>query len=173
MNRTVWIAASAIVLGALAFLLFPTTPSGPSDEVTEVAVSPLDAKVREAVRLIQEGTGNPMEAITLLREVVEEDPKHRDGLFHLGEFSRMSGQLDRALDRYASILEYYPSDHEAATRYAETLADLGRRDEAQQFVAKYLADHPNADLSSLTQLRDSWTEGDAEAPAGSEPVLTH
>jgi tetratricopeptide (TPR) repeat protein len=85
----------------------------------------------------------------------------------------MSGQLDRALDRYASILQYYPNDHEAAVRYAETLADLGRRDEARQFVAKYLTDHPNADLSSLTQLRDSWTEGDAEAPAGSEPVLTH
>jgi len=171
MNRTVWIAAAAIVLGALAFLLLPTSPTSTSTDVEAAAQSPLDAKVREAVRLIQEGTGNPMEAITLLREVIQEDPKHRDGLFHLGEFSRMSGQLDRALDRYASILEYYPSDHEAAARYAETLADLGRRDEAQQFVAKYLADHPNADLSSLTQLRDSWNEGDAEAPAVSEPVL--
>jgi tetratricopeptide (TPR) repeat protein len=168
MNRTAWIAASAIVLGALVLLLLPTTPDSGSPESAEVAVSPLDAKVREAVRLIQEGTGNPMEAIALLREVVEADPQHRDGLFHLGEFSRMSGQLDRALDRYASILQYYPNDHEAAV-----LADLGRRDEARQFVAKYLTDHPNADLSSLTQLRDSWTEGDAEAPAGSEPVLTH
>jgi tetratricopeptide (TPR) repeat protein len=173
MNRTAWIAASAIVFGALVLLLLPTTPDSGSPESAEVAVSPLDAKVREAVRLIQEGTGNPMEAIALLREVVEADPQHRDGLFHLGEFSRMSGQLDRALDRYASILQYYPNDHEAAVRYAETLADLGRRDEARQFVAKYLTDHPNADLSSLTQLRDSWTEGDAEAPAGSEPVLTH
>jgi predicted Zn-dependent protease len=84
----------------------------------------------------------------------------------------MSGQLDRALERYASILQIYPSDHEAALRYAETLADLGRQSEAQDFIGRYLADHPDSDLSSLTQLRDSWTEGDAAAPAGSEPVLT-
>ena len=172
MNRVVWIAASAIVLGALAVLLLPTNPGSETNEPTERVVSPLDSKVREAVRLIQEGTGNPMDAITLLREVVEEDPKNRDGLFHLGEFSRMSGQLDRALERYASILQLYPSDHEAALRYAETLADLSRQSEAQDFIGRYLADHPDSDLSSLTQLRDSWTEGDAAAPAGSEPVLT-
>ena len=72
MNRVVWIAASAIVLGALAVLLLPTNPGSETNEPTERVVSPLDSKVREAVRLIQEGTGNPMDAITLLREVVEE-----------------------------------------------------------------------------------------------------
>lgn len=162
-----------MVLGAAVMLLLPTHAGSSSDKTEEVALSPLDLKVREAVRRIQEGTGNPMEAIALLREVVEEDPKHRDGLFHLGEFSRMSGQMDRALERYASILEYYPNDHEVAGRYAETLHDLGRRDEATRFISDYLAGHPDSDLSSLKQLRDSWTEGDAEAPAGSTPVLTH
>jgi tetratricopeptide (TPR) repeat protein len=113
-----------------------------------------------------------MEAITLLREVVEEDPKHRDGLFYLGEFSRMSGQLDRALERYQTLLEYYPSDVEVATRYAETLHDLGRGPEALTFIETYTAEHSQSDVSGLTQLRDLWNEGDAEAPAGSTS-LTH
>lgn len=153
-------------------MLLPTTPSANEEVPKEVSASPLDEKVREAVRLIQEGTGNPMEAITLLREVIEEDPKHRDGLFYLGEFSRMSGQLDRALERYQSLLEYYPSDVEVATRYAETLHDLGRGDEAIAFIDTYTAAHSQSDVSGLTQLREIWNEGDAEAPAGSNS-LTH
>jgi len=170
--RTLWIAVSVLVLAAGLFLLLPTSPDSNTDVPVEVASSPLDEKVREAVRLIQEGTGNPMEAITLLREVVEEDPKHRDGLFYLGEFSRMSGQLDRALDRYTTLLEYYPSDVEVATRYAETLHDLGRGPEALTFIETYTAEHSQSDVSGLTQLRELWNEGDAEAPAGSTS-LTH
>ena len=52
MNRTAWIAASAIVLGALVLLLLPTTPDSGSPESAEVAVSPLDAKVREADSIV-------------------------------------------------------------------------------------------------------------------------
>lgn len=170
--RTWWIALSVLVLGAGLMLLLPTTALESAEPAAEVAASPLDAKVREAVRRIQDGTGNPMEAITLLREVVEEDPKHRDGLFYLGEFSRMSGQLDRALERYQTLLSYYPSDLEVATRYAETLNDLGRREEALTFIESYTAEHSNSDVSGLNQLRELWNEGDAEAPAGSTS-LTH
>ena len=170
--RTLWIAVSVLVLVAGLFVLLPSSPDSNADAPADVASSPLDDKVREAVRLIQEGTGNPMEAITLLREVVEEDPKHRDGLFYLGEFSRMSGQLDRALERYQTLLEYYPSDVEVATRYAETLHDLGRGAEARTFIESYTAEHNQSDVSGLTQLRDLWNEGDAEAPAGSNS-LTH
>lgn len=170
--RTMWIAVGVLVGAAGLLLLLPTTSSSKPETTVEVASNPLDEKVREAVRQIQEGTGNPMEAITLLREVIEEDPKHRDGLYYLGEFSRMSGQFDRALERYKTLLEYYPSDVEVATRYAETLHDLGRAAEAIAFIDSYTAAQSDSDVSGLTQLRDLWNEGDAEAPAGSN-TLTH
>src|SRR5690606_17324592 len=51
------------------------------------------------------GSNNPMAGIALLREVVQADPKNLDANKTLGLFSMQSGQFDRAIDRFKTVIE--------------------------------------------------------------------
>lgn len=50
------------------------------------------------------GTQNPMQGIQMLLSVVKEDPKNLDANMNLGLFSMKSGQFDKAVDRFKTVL---------------------------------------------------------------------
>jgi tetratricopeptide (TPR) repeat protein len=50
------------------------------------------------------GTQNPMQGIQMLLAVVKEDPKNLDANMNLGLFSMKSGQFDKAVDRFKTVL---------------------------------------------------------------------
>jgi hypothetical protein len=81
--KRAWVyAVSAVVVVTAGVWLLPHAPSTEEPAAPEAtALSPLDAKVQEAVAIIESGEGNPMQAIFALREVVEEDSTHRDAQF--------------------------------------------------------------------------------------------
>jgi len=56
-----------------------------------------------------EGTNNPMQGITMLKEVVEKDPNHENALLNLGFLSVKSNQFDKALERFNKVLQINPS----------------------------------------------------------------
>jgi cytochrome c-type biogenesis protein CcmH/NrfG len=49
-----------------------------------------------------------MKGIMLLREVVAADPKHEMAQYNLGMLSVKSGQLDKAIERFNTVLEINP-----------------------------------------------------------------
>ncbi len=55
-----------------------------------------------------DGTNEPMKGIMLLREVVAADPKHEMAQYNLGMLSVKSGQLDKAIERFNTVLEINP-----------------------------------------------------------------
>lgn len=59
-----------------------------------------------------EGTAEPMKGIMMLREVVATDPKHEMAQYNLGMLSVKSGQLDKAIDRFKTVLEINPGRSE-------------------------------------------------------------
>lgn len=64
--------------------------------------SNLDVKTKMAMTYIT--TSTPMQGITLLREVLAEDPNNELALFNMGMLSIQSGQYERAIERLQQLL---------------------------------------------------------------------
>jgi len=75
------------------------------------------------------GAASPMEGIRLLLEVVKEDPKNVAANLNLGMFSMKSGQYDKAIDRFKTVIAAKPG-FEPYFYLAETYKQLGRKTEA-------------------------------------------
>ncbi|GGH66223.1 MAG: tetratricopeptide repeat protein [Bacteroidetes bacterium] len=137
--------ASAAVLTTLLFIA-PRTPQTVEVAQEEEAVhdhshegmSPLDAKVAQAVEIIQSQEQPPMVAVGMLREVLEEDPQHIGALMTLGDLSVMSNQLDRAEGRYITILAIEPDNFEALEKLLQVYDATGKVDQAKGAIQEFL-----------------------------------
>ena len=151
-----WILAITLV-SILMFIvfLFPNVSKSFSNNNKNLNIS--DAKVRSAVEMIESGEGNPMEAIFALREVVEADSTHRDAQFYLGQFSIMSGQWNKAIDRFNKVLKIYPSDAYAMESLAIARFQKGDKNGAVEDLKNYLESFPNSSRDSeLRTLLESY-----------------
>jgi tetratricopeptide (TPR) repeat protein len=75
------------------------------------------------------GTPNPMQGITLLLEVVKQDPKNVKANTNLGLFAMRSGQFDKAVTRFKTVIEQKP-DPEAWFYLATSYENLGQNKDA-------------------------------------------
>ncbi len=66
-----------------------------------------DIKAKVALTFLPE---QPMQAVILLKEVVESDPENRLGLYNLGLLSIQSQQFDKAIERFEKLTLSHP-DH--------------------------------------------------------------
>lgn len=109
----------------------------------------LDAKVAEAVAIIQNGDGPPMRAVGLLREVITLDSNHVGALYWLGEFSMMSGQYERAIERFEKLLVLEPDSTEFCIKLAQAFAGNGQNDQGVQVIETFKTTHPEQDVEQL------------------------
>lgn len=86
-----------------------------------------DAKISLANVLVQ-GTSQPMEGIKILREIEASDPGNVKVNQALGEFSLMSGQYDKAIERFSVVLQ--KDSLNLRSRYLLAEAYLGLQDTA-------------------------------------------
>lgn len=70
----------------------------------------------------------PMQGIMMLREVVEKNPKHEMAQYNLGILSVKSGQYDKAVGRFETVLQINPDNAEARFLLARTYASMGKKD---------------------------------------------
>jgi tetratricopeptide (TPR) repeat protein len=108
-NRNKLIIASIAAIALLVLFLF--LPKQPLSVREKKDVSTIDAdslRLMQAIELVQ--SPNPMEGITILRDLVSKDPNNVDAQYFLGEFSVKSGQYDKALTRLEKVLELRPED---------------------------------------------------------------
>lgn len=71
-------------------------------------IDPDSARLQSAIQLV-EGP-NPMEGITILRELIAKDSNNVDAQYYLGLFSVRSGQIDKAMNRFRKVLDLRPDD---------------------------------------------------------------
>ncbi|MCB0481253.1 MAG: tetratricopeptide repeat protein [Flavobacteriales bacterium] len=109
MKRGQLIAVVGTLFLGVAIWLAPTKPNQPA----VAKVDSVSEKINQAVELISSGKEPPMAGITLLREVLEEDPQNVEAHFYLGYFSVQSGQYDKAVERFLTVLEINPERDEA------------------------------------------------------------
>jgi len=89
----------------------------------------LNAKTGLGVAYVNGGAASPMQGILLLREVVQKDPNNRSANMNLGLFSMKSGQYEKAIDRFKTVIAQKP-EFEPYFYLAETYKQLGKKAEA-------------------------------------------
>lgn len=107
--------------------------------------SALDVKVDEAVAIIQSGEGAPMVAIGMLLDVLREEPNHEKALMWLGNFSMMSGQWDKAVDRFHQLSQLHPENEMYTLNKAQALLQVGDTTTALEVANEYINTYPEAD----------------------------
>ena len=75
------------------------------------------------------GGATPMQGIALLLEVVKQEPDNRQANLNLGLFSMKSGQYDKAVARFKTLIAIKP-DFEAYFYLAESCKQIGKKQEA-------------------------------------------
>lgn len=88
----------------------------------------LEAKTGLGTAYVNDGAA-PMQGIALLREVVAKDPDNIPANLNLGLFSMKSGQFEKALGRFNTVIKQKP-DFETYFYLAESYKQLGRKKEA-------------------------------------------
>lgn len=97
-------------------------------KAVELNKNSLDAKTGLGMAYVN-GSANPMQGIQLLLGVVKEDPKNIKANLNLGLFSMKSGQFDKAVERFKTVVAQ-KSDPEAWFYLASSYENLGMVDEA-------------------------------------------
>ncbi|WP_461448817.1 tetratricopeptide repeat protein [Mucilaginibacter sp.] len=95
---------------------------------TKLKPESLDAKTGLGIAYVN-GGGPPMQGIGLLLDVVKQDPTNYNAELNLGMFAMKSGQFEKAVDRFKTIISQKPGV-EPYFYLAESYKQLGMKTEA-------------------------------------------
>ena len=106
---------------------------GAYQKAAELNPGSLEAKTGLGIAYVS-GTPNPVQGIQLLLEVVKQGPDNIKANLNLGLFSMKSGQYEKAVNRFKTVIAQKP-DAEVWFYLASTYENLGNKEEA---IAAYL-----------------------------------
>jgi cytochrome c-type biogenesis protein CcmH/NrfG len=110
-----------------AYLLEQSVVADPSNE---------DTKLSLATAYI-EGVGEPMKGVAILRDITKEKPDDIRANVLLGRMSLQSGQNDKAVKRFETVIKQEPGNSEAIFFLAQAYEALGDKNKA---IEIFLAD---------------------------------
>ena len=90
----------------------------------------LDVKTKLAMTYLT--SANPMQGISMLREVLTVDPRNELALFNMGMLSIQSGQYDRAIERLQELLEINPQHIQGHLLLGVAWMNTGEKDKARE-----------------------------------------
>ena len=88
------------------------------------------AKVGLGATILYGGLEAPMTGIAMIREVVAKDSMNAFAQLTLGEASLMSGQLDKAAERFTIVTRLQPANLQANLLLADTYERMNKKSEA-------------------------------------------
>ncbi|MET3978019.1 tetratricopeptide (TPR) repeat protein [Mucilaginibacter sp. UYP25] len=95
---------------------------------TKLQPASLEAKTGLGVAYVN-GGASPMQGIALLLDVVKQDPENHDALLNLGMFAMKSGQYEKAVERFKTLIAQ-KEELEPYFYLAESYKQLGKKKEA-------------------------------------------
>lgn len=113
-DMQVWVAQQAIDCFRQSLLI------NPDNDTTKLAL---------AAGYI-EGTGETMEGVQMLLGITRETPEHIPANLMLGRLAVQSGQLDKAIERFETVLSQEPANTEALYFMAEAYKGKGNKEKA-------------------------------------------
>ena len=111
------------------------------------------AKIGLGAVYVYGGIAMPMQGIGMIREIADKDSSNVYAQMTLGEASLMSGQLEKAIERFKIVARRYPNHLEAVIRVAETAEQLGNNQEAIGWYQKSLPLIQNAAIREEVEAR--------------------
>jgi len=99
------------------------------EQVLEQQPANYDAQVKMAMTYLT--TGNPMEGIRMLREVVEKDENNELALFNLGILSMQSNQYELAEERFKKLVALNPEHLQAQFFLGVSYFEQGKKQQAK------------------------------------------
>lgn len=79
-------------------------------------------------------SASPMQAIGMLRQVLEINPDYEPALMNMGVLSLQSNQHDKAASRFRQVLRVNPENHNAQLGLAYSLIELNQTTEAKTLL---------------------------------------
>lgn len=140
-NAANWVRAAQLYFEAQTYALSPQKGQAMGAKAREffekiLAKDPNNLLIKSNLAMTYVDTPTPMKGITLLREVIEQDPTFVPALFDLGVLSIKSNQFGKAQERFAQILKLEPNNYKAALNLGFCLAQLDKKQEAIQLLQK-------------------------------------
>ncbi|HZH65449.1 MAG TPA: tetratricopeptide repeat protein [Flavisolibacter sp.] len=111
------------------------------------------AKVGLGATILYGGLGAPMTGIGMIREVVEKDSTNVFAQTTLGEASLLSGQLDKAIERFKKVIRLQPANLKATLLLADTYEKMNKKEEAAQAYRSSLPYINNAEMKTEVEKR--------------------
>lgn len=144
-GRPQWLMLGAAVLVTALLVAAPRSPKGAADENAANAARQqmdpanaealsTDPKVAAILAELNSG-GPPMQTILKLRDLAGKEPENVEAQWHLGLFSWQTGQYDKAMERFRTVIALDPTDHPEA--YAWLGRAYGSLDSTDQAIASY------------------------------------
>lgn len=91
-----------------------------------ISINPTEVSHRVNLGLCYvEGGQNPMKGIVMIRELLDSNPDSEIVLFTLGRLSLRTGQYDKAIDRFQTVLKSDPNNFNANYLLAEAYREKG------------------------------------------------
>jgi tetratricopeptide (TPR) repeat protein len=109
---------------------------GTYEKVLKINPSNLNAKTDLGV-CYAEGTNEPMKGILMLRDVVKEDPKHEMAQLNLGFLSLRSGQYEKAIDRFKTVMSLNSKRKDIYYFIGHTYFEAGNKDSSIYWLEKF------------------------------------
>ncbi len=137
MNKSFLSLVIAAALG-ITFLIWKGASRVPKQgELAEQASTEVnddsDLIIEKALLLLQSGEGSPMEAIGMIRGILEKNPEHIKANLTLGSLSFSTGQYDRAIQRMRVVNSVQPDNQDAILILADSYAAMKNLDSAKYF----------------------------------------
>jgi Flp pilus assembly protein TadD len=93
----------------------------------------LDVKTKLAMTYV---SSSPMQGVTMLREVLAEDPKNEAALLNMGMLSIQSGQYQRAVERLEELVKINPNHTQGQLLLGIAFMNTGDKPKAKQQFEK-------------------------------------
>lgn len=100
--------------------------------VLKLKENDLHAKTNLAMTYVD--SDSPMQAISMLRSVLDADPNYEPAIMSLGGLSMRSNQYDKAVGRFRHVLKINPTNINAKLGLAYSLIELDQKVEAKKLL---------------------------------------
>ncbi len=109
-----------------------------------LTLDPNNLLVKTNMAMTYVDTPTPMKGITLLREVIEQEPTFVPAIFNLGILAIKSNQFGKGQERFTQILKLEPTNFKAALNLGFCLAQLDKEVEAKKILKRVLTESKDA-----------------------------
>jgi Tfp pilus assembly protein PilF len=110
-----------------------------------LSLDPNNLLVKTNMAMTYVDTPTPMKGISLLREVIEQEPTFVPAIFNLGILAIKSNQFGKGQERFTQILKLEPNNYKAALNLGFCLAQLDKKEEAKKILKRVVNESKDAE----------------------------